>query len=60
MLIPRGVGQPAAGMAGAGGDRSLIGYFSVLEDPHQPGKILYPLPEVMLLVLCATLSRCGN
>ena len=35
---------------------ALLDHFSVLEDPRQPGKVLYPLPEVMLLVLCATLS----
>ncbi|MGH8297453.1 MAG: ISAs1 family transposase, partial [Steroidobacteraceae bacterium] len=27
-----------------------------LSDPRQPGKVLYPLPEIMLLVLCATLA----
>ena len=43
-------------MAGTGGARSLIGHFSSLDDPRQPGKVLYPLPEIMLLVLCATLS----
>lgn len=43
-------------MTDAGGDRSLIGHFSALDDPRQPGKVLYPLPEIMLLVLCATLS----
>ena len=37
-------------------ERSLVGHFAALEDPRQPGKVLYPLPEVMLLVLCATLS----
>jgi len=43
-------------MTDAGGDRSLIGHFSALDDPRQPGKVLYPLAEIMLLVLCATLS----
>ena len=35
---------------------SLLDHFSALTDPRQPGKVLYPLPEVMLLVLCATLA----
>ena len=35
---------------------SLLDHFSALDDPRQPGKVLYPLPEVMLLVLCATLA----
>lgn len=38
----------------AGG--SLIEHFSALEDPRQSWKVLYPLPEVLLLVLCGTLA----
>jgi predicted transposase YbfD/YdcC len=35
---------------------SLIEHFAVLEDPRQAGKVLYPLPEILLLVLCGTLA----
>lgn len=35
---------------------ALLDHFSALDDPRQRGKVLYPLPEIMLLVLCATLS----
>ena len=35
---------------------SLLDHFSALRDPRQPGKVVYPLPEIMLLVLCATLA----
>ena len=35
---------------------SLLEHFSALEDPRQAGKVLYPLPEIMLVVLCATLA----
>lgn len=35
---------------------SLLDHFSALDDPRQLGKVLYPLPEIMLLILCATLS----
>jgi predicted transposase YbfD/YdcC len=35
---------------------ALLDHFSALDDPRQPGKVLYPLPEVMLLVLCAPLA----
>jgi len=35
---------------------SLIDQFSVLEDPRQSWKVLFPLPEVLLLVLCGTLA----
>jgi predicted transposase YbfD/YdcC len=36
--------------------KSLIDYFSVLDDPRQAWKVEYPLPEMLLLVLCATLA----
>ena len=36
--------------------RSLLDHFSALEDPRQNWRVLYPLPEILLLVLCATLA----
>jgi predicted transposase YbfD/YdcC len=36
--------------------QSLLDHFSALQDPRQRGKVVYPLPEIMLLVLCATLA----
>jgi predicted transposase YbfD/YdcC len=35
---------------------SLLDHFSALRDPRQRWRVLYPLPEILLLVLCATLS----
>ena len=35
---------------------SLLDHFSALQDPRQRGKVVYPLPEIMLLVLCGTLA----
>ena len=35
---------------------SLLEHFSALEDLRQSWKVVYPLPEVLLLVLCATLG----
>ena len=35
---------------------SLIDHFTALEDPRQSWKVLFPLPEVLLVVLCATLA----
>lgn len=35
---------------------AFLDYFSGLSDPRQSGKVLYPLPEVMLLVLCGEVS----
>jgi predicted transposase YbfD/YdcC len=43
-------------MAGTGAKRSLIEHFSALEDPRQSWKVIYPLPEILLVVLCATLA----
>jgi predicted transposase YbfD/YdcC len=36
--------------------KSLLDHFSALEDPRQGWRVLYPLPEILLLVLCATLA----
>ena len=43
-------------MAEEASKRSLIDHFSALKDPRQAWKVIYPLPEIMLLVLCATLA----
>ena len=37
------------------GSVSFLDHFSALEDPRQSWRVVYPLPE-MLLLLCATLS----
>jgi predicted transposase YbfD/YdcC len=39
---------------------SLLDHFSALEDPRQAWKVTYPLPEIMLLVLCATLAAAED
>ena len=35
----------------------ILCHFSALKDPRQQWRVVYPLPEILLLVLCATL--CG-
>jgi predicted transposase YbfD/YdcC len=35
---------------------SVLDHFSALSDPRQRWRVVYPLPEILLLVLCATLS----
>lgn len=47
-------------MAQATPAKSLMDHFSALDDPRQAGKVLYPLPEVLLLVLCATLAGADD
>lgn len=34
----------------------LLDHFSALDDPRESWRVLYPLPEILLLVLCATLA----
>jgi predicted transposase YbfD/YdcC len=38
----------------------LLDHFAVLEDPRQAAKVLYPLPEIILLLLCATLAGAND
>lgn len=35
---------------------SLLDHFSALKDPRQCWRVIYPLPEILLLVLCGTLT----
>src|SRR6185503_19651281 len=44
-------GQPAL---------SFLSHFAALEDPRQTAKVLYPLPEILLLLLCATLAGADD
>lgn len=39
---------------------SLLDQFSALDDPRQAGKVLYPLPEIILLLLSATLAGADD
>jgi predicted transposase YbfD/YdcC len=36
--------------------KTLLDHFSALEDPRQAWKVVYPLPEILLTVLCGTLA----
>src|SRR3954451_21471441 len=39
---------------------SLLDHFAALEDPRQQAKVLYPRPEILLLLLCATLAGADD
>ena len=39
---------------------ALVEHFSALADPRQQAKVLYPLPEIVLLLLCATLAGADD
>lgn len=38
----------------------FLTHFSALHDPRQSAKVLYPLPEILLLLLCATISGADD
>ena len=38
----------------------LLDHFALLSDPRQPAKVLYPLPEILLLVLAATIAGADD
>ena len=40
--------------------RAVLDYFSALEDPRQSWKVLYPLPEILLVVLCAVMAGADD
>ena len=39
---------------------ALLNHFAALEDPRQTAKVLDPLPEILLLLLCATLAGADD
>lgn len=39
---------------------SFLSHFAALRDPRQSAKVLYPLPEILLLMLCATISGADD
>ena len=52
--------ESEADVAPTAAKQSLIDHFSALEDPRQAWKVIYPLPEVLLLVLGATLAGADD
>jgi predicted transposase YbfD/YdcC len=40
--------------------RELLDHFSVIEDPRESWRVAHPLPEVLLLVVCATIASCDD
>jgi predicted transposase YbfD/YdcC len=40
--------------------KSLLEHFSAIEDARQPCKVMYPLSEVLLLVVCGTMAACDD
>jgi len=38
----------------------LLQHFSELDDEREPWRVMYPLREVLLLVICATIASCDD
>lgn len=43
-------------MSKLSGCRSVLDHFSALKDPRQSWRVLYPLPEILLLLICGALT----
>jgi hypothetical protein len=44
----------------ASADPSFLAHFAAISDPRQAGKVLYPLSEILLLLLCATIAGADD
>ena len=42
------------------GGRSLLSHFAAIKDNRQPCKVMYPLQEVLLLVVCGSIAACDD
>jgi predicted transposase YbfD/YdcC len=40
--------------------RRLLDHFSAVTDPREQWRVAYPLPEVLLLVVCGTIASCDD
>jgi hypothetical protein len=38
----------------------LLKHFSVIKDDREPWRVVYPLREVLLLVVCGTIAGCDD
>jgi predicted transposase YbfD/YdcC len=47
-------------MVASASGASLLDHFAALQDPRQVRKVLYPLPEILLLILSATLAGADD
>lgn len=40
--------------------KALLDHFAEIDDPREPWRVAYPLPEVLLLVVCGTICDCDD
>ncbi len=39
---------------------NILDHFSAIEDPRQSWKTVYPLPEILLIVLCGVMAGADD
>lgn len=40
--------------------KALLDHFSRIDDPREPWRVAYPLPEILLLAVCGTIADCED
>ncbi|WP_207458148.1 ISAs1 family transposase [Azospirillum sp. SYSU D00513] len=40
--------------------KALLDHFSAIDDPREPWRVAYPLPELLLLTVCGTIADCED
>jgi predicted transposase YbfD/YdcC len=40
--------------------RALLDHFAVIDDPREQWRVMYPLPEVLLVVVCGSIADCDD
>ena len=59
-MAKSGTGTTTKTESTAAAKLSILGHFSALEDPRQAWKVVYPLPEILLLILAATIASAED
>ena len=54
------ISTPAPTTPATGSKIALLDHFARLDDPRQSAKVVFPLSEIMLLVLSATIAGCDD
>lgn len=40
--------------------KAVLEHFAAIENPREPWRVAFPLPEVLLLVVCGTICDCAD
>lgn len=59
-MIPPFEGPSAEALPRRSRVAALLDHFAGVEDPRDLRRILHPLPEIRLLVVCGTIADCDD